>query len=49
MWNPGSREQAAGRAHRLGQKKVVEVMALICRKEPIEEKLIQCNREKSIV
>ncbi|ALV21143.1 MULTISPECIES: DEAD/DEAH box helicase [Carnobacterium] len=44
-WNPAVEEQAAGRAHRLGQKKVVEVWRLIA-EGTIEEKINALQQEK---
>lgn len=44
-WNPAVEEQAAGRAHRMGQKKVVEVWRLIA-EGTIEEKMNKLQQEK---
>ncbi len=44
-WNPAVEEQAAGRAHRIGQKKVVQVIRLIT-EGTIEEKIFQLQHEK---
>lgn len=44
-WNPAVEEQAAGRAHRIGQKKVVEVFKMIA-KGTIEEKMAALQEEK---
>ncbi|MCH4198824.1 MAG: DEAD/DEAH box helicase [Clostridium tyrobutyricum] len=44
-WNPAVEEQATDRAHRIGQKHVVEVIKLVA-KGTIEEKIIQLQREK---
>ncbi|MHC5217040.1 DEAD/DEAH box helicase [Enterococcus sp. LJL128] len=44
-WNPAVEEQAAGRAHRMGQKKVVEVYRMIA-EGTIEEKMDQLQQEK---
>ena len=44
-WNPAVEEQAAGRAHRMGQKKVVEVWRLIA-EGTIEEKMNALQQEK---
>ena len=48
-WNPAVENQASDRAHRFGQKNVVEVIKLIA-KGTIEEKIIklQENKEKLI-
>lgn len=44
-WNPAVEEQATDRAHRIGQKKVVEVIKLIA-KGTIEEKILSLQEEK---
>lgn len=44
-WNPAVEEQAAGRAHRLGQKNSVQVMRLIAR-GTIEEKIYDMQQKK---
>ena len=44
-WNPAVEEQATGRAHRLGQKKVVQVWRLIA-EGTIEEKINSLQQEK---
>lgn len=44
-WNPAVEEQAADRAHRLGQKKNVQVIKLVA-KGTIEEKMIQLQERK---
>ncbi|SEO25942.1 Superfamily II DNA or RNA helicase, SNF2 family [Amphibacillus marinus] len=44
-WNPAVEEQAAGRAHRMGQKKVVQVHRLIA-EGTIEEKIHQLQERK---
>lgn len=44
-WNPAVEQQAAGRAHRLGQKNVVEVFKMIA-KGTIEEKMANLQEEK---
>lgn len=44
-WNPAVEEQAAGRAHRIGQKNVVQVMKLIAT-GTIEEKIMKMQQEK---
>lgn len=44
-WNPAVEEQATDRAHRIGQKNVVEVIKIIAR-GTIEEKVIALQKEK---
>ncbi|MDF2504839.1 DEAD/DEAH box helicase [Clostridium sp.] len=44
-WNPAVEEQATDRAHRIGQKNVVEVIKLVA-KGTIEEKIITLQEEK---
>ncbi|MGG7176319.1 SNF2 helicase associated domain-containing protein [Clostridium paraputrificum] len=44
-WNPAIEDQASDRAHRIGQKKVVEVIKLIA-KGTIEEKVVELQEEK---
>ncbi|GAA0285398.1 SNF2 family DNA or RNA helicase [Gracilibacillus halotolerans] len=44
-WNPAVEEQAAGRAHRIGQKKVVQVIRMIS-EGTIEEKIYQLQQKK---
>ncbi|MDR6121307.1 SNF2 family DNA or RNA helicase/uncharacterized Zn finger protein [Bacillus sp. SLBN-46] len=44
-WNPAVEEQAAGRAHRMGQKKVVQVIRLITQ-GTIEEKMYELQQRK---
>ncbi len=44
-WNPAVEEQAAGRAHRIGQKKVVEVWRMIA-EGTIEERMNELQQEK---
>ncbi|MDL4843169.1 DEAD/DEAH box helicase [Aquibacillus rhizosphaerae] len=44
-WNPAVEEQAAGRAHRMGQKNVVQVIRLLT-KGTIEEKIYQLQQRK---
>lgn len=44
-WNPAVEEQATDRAHRIGQKNVVEVIKLIT-KGTIEEKIIKLQEDK---
>jgi SNF2 family DNA or RNA helicase len=44
-WNPAVEEQAAGRAHRIGQKNVVEVWRMIA-EGTVEEKMNSLQQEK---
>ena len=44
-WNPAVEEQAAGRAHRIGQKNVVQVIRLIAQ-GTIEEKIYELQQSK---
>jgi SNF2 family DNA or RNA helicase len=44
-WNPAVEEQAAGRAHRMGQKNVVQVIRLITQ-GTIEEKIYELQQSK---
>lgn len=45
-WNPAVEDQATDRAHRIGQKKTVHVIKLIC-ENSIEEQMLQmCNRKR---
>ena len=44
-WNPAVEEQAASRAHRMGQKETVEVWRLIAQ-GTIEERMYQLQQEK---
>lgn len=44
-WNPAVEEQAAGRAHRMGQKNVVQVIRLISQ-GTIEEKIYELQEKK---
>ncbi|MGI6600263.1 MAG: SNF2 helicase associated domain-containing protein [Dethiobacteria bacterium] len=44
-WNPAVEEQAAGRAHRIGQEKVVQVIRLLA-KDTIEEKIYELQQKK---
>ena len=43
--NPAVQDQATDRAHRIGQKNIVEVIKLIS-KDTIEEKIIKLQEEK---
>ena len=44
-WNPAVEQQAADRAHRIGQKKVVQVIKLVAR-GTIEEKMLELQKRK---
>lgn len=44
-WNPAVEDQATDRAHRIGQKKTVQVLKLIA-KGTIEEKIFELQRQK---
>lgn len=44
-WNPAVENQASDRAHRIGQKKNVEIIKLITR-GTIEEKIYKLQQEK---
>lgn len=44
-WNPAIEEQAAGRAHRIGQKNVVQVIRMIT-EGTIEEKIYELQQQK---
>lgn len=44
-WNPAVQDQATDRAHRIGQKNIVEVIRLIS-KDTIEEKIIKLQESK---
>jgi SNF2 family DNA or RNA helicase len=44
-WNPAVEAQATDRAHRIGQKKVVQVIRLVAR-GTIEEKIILLQKKK---
>lgn len=45
-WNEAAENQASDRAHRIGQKKVVQVIKMIC-SGSIEEKVLKLQQEKS--
>nr|WP_253287442.1 DEAD/DEAH box helicase [Clostridium bornimense] len=47
-WNPAVEDQATDRAHRIGQKNVVEVIKLIA-KDTIEEKIITLQENKRML
>ncbi|ENK0557410.1 DEAD/DEAH box helicase [Clostridium sporogenes] len=44
-WNPAVEDQATDRAHRIGQKNLVQVIKLVC-KGTIEEKIIMLQEDK---
>ncbi|AWB45729.1 helicase SNF [Paenibacillus sp. CAA11] len=44
-WNPAVEEQAAGRAHRLGQKRTVQIIRLIAQ-GTIEDKMLELQQRK---
>ena len=44
-WNPAIEDQATDRAHRMGQKRVVEVIKLISQ-DTIEEKIVKLQEDK---
>jgi SNF2 family DNA or RNA helicase len=44
-WNPAVEAQAFSRAHRIGQKRTVEVTRLIC-KDTVEEKILDLQQSK---
>ncbi|MNN40155.1 ATP-dependent helicase HepA [compost metagenome] len=44
-WNPAVEQQAAGRAHRIGQKKVVQVIRLIAQ-GTVEDKMYELQQKK---
>ncbi|WP_339329310.1 DEAD/DEAH box helicase [Cohnella caldifontis] len=47
-WNPAVEQQAADRAHRLGQKNVVQVIRLIAR-DTMEEKMYELQHRKKLL
>lgn len=47
-WNPQAENQATDRAHRIGQKRNVEVIKLIC-KGTIEERILELQNKKKIL
>jgi len=44
-WNPAVEQQAADRAHRIGQKKVVQVIRLVAQ-DTMEEKMYELQQKK---
>lgn len=44
-WNPAVEEQAADRAHRIGQKNVVQVIRLVA-EDTVEEKMYELQQKK---
>ncbi len=47
-WNPQVENQATDRAHRIGQKNIVEVIKLIC-KGTIEERILELQKKKKVL
>ena len=47
-WNPQAENQATDRAHRIGQKNVVEVVHIVT-KGTIEEKILELQNKKKIL
>lgn len=47
-WNPQVENQATDRAHRIGQKNIVEVIRLIC-KGTIEERILELQNKKKLL
>ena len=47
-WNPQAENQATDRAHRIGQKNVVQVIKIIT-KGTIEEKILELQEKKKIL
>ncbi len=47
-WNPQAENQATDRTHRIGQKKTVEVIKMVC-KGTIEEKILALQEKKKIL
>ena len=47
-WNPQAENQATDRAHRIGQKNIVEVIKLIT-KGTIEEKILDLQEKKKLL
>ena len=47
-WNPQVENQATDRAHRIGQKNIVEVIKLIC-KGTIEERILELQNKKKLL
>ena len=45
-WNPAAQDQAADRAHRIGQRSSVQVYKLIA-KDTIEEKILELQSRKA--
>ncbi|MBJ8193714.1 DEAD/DEAH box helicase, partial [Bacillus cereus] len=44
-WNPAVEEQATNRAHRMGQKKVVQVIRLVAQ-GTVEDKMYELQQKK---
>lgn len=47
-WNPQAENQATDRAHRIGQKKTVQVIKFVC-KGTIEERILELQNKKRIL
>ena len=47
-WNVSAENQASDRAHRIGQKNIVQVMKIIC-EDSIEQKVIELQEAKKNV
>ena len=47
-WNPQAENQATDRAHRIGQKNIVQVIRLIC-KDTIEERILELQQKKKLL
>lgn len=45
-WNPAVEDQATDRAHRIGQKKTVHVIKLICENSIEDQMLAMCSRKR---
>ncbi len=47
-WNPAVEQQATDRAHRIGQREVVQIFRMVSR-GTIEEKIIELQKQKSML
>ena len=47
-WNPAVEQQATDRAHRIGQREVVQIFRMVSR-GTIEEKIIELQEQKSLL